>query len=795
MRNHLLIIFIFLLTGSFIAQVTDIEADEWYPVYKSTDSDLTLYVKFEIPSNLCSQGSPTKFLYRYKGKPESSERYAKWELDYLGCNDVTYTLAGYAPLSKACKNMSNTSIGEEFHMQESDEIITAKELVELRSNAGFSSTYFSPEIKESTLKVSFSPSGLIANTTKIGYKESAIVTIKGGSLGEGASWYLYESSCGGKLIGSSNKDKSFTVSPEKTTVYYAQAKGTNNTTKCVEVKIEVDKSSKLPESIEGKSKICIGSPADLELIGGQLGPDSEWRWYKNNCGDEESKIVGTGVSLFDNEINETTTYYVRAESQDGDVTKCLSKTVDVVYKPNSPKDIELKAGTFEPCEGEKIVLSAEGELNEGCFWQWKDPKDKYFSNNNEEVILYPKISTTIELRMANDQCGSSSPVTKEIKVYLKSKKPSIEQVYSNNGKKSELVVTGGYLAENSKWVWYEEVLKNGSKIKKEIGTGDKINLDNSSKGKTYFVRAEGKKCNDTKDDGFAYFKVSSAKKPKPEKIKNPISSRYSLSDEKLHFGINFGVDYTMVADSLYSNDTLYDNIKTEVDYPVGYFVGLEFHPIIKEYFYLGLRGSYGGGIPYQESVKTFDTTTTTTSSNTNYKFGGELGWTISGSHVVKMFLSYDRTAFKPDISRELNAFDTIASSTLTFANFSNRNQSTLDHITLGFRFGSLGAINRTRSNNTKLNGTEKKPKQGHHLDLKLGFYNLNQSSSISDFSYFSKLYDWDVMFDVSYWRHSLWAFGFKMAYDKSISDLISGNTNVMPSYFQGYFRVNIDFFK
>ncbi len=129
--------------------ITEIEDDEWYTVYESKDGSLKLQVKFEISQNLCGQNSPTKFLYRYKGNLENVENYGNWELDYLDCNDVKYTMTGYAPLSSNCKNMSGIEEMEEFNMDEREESLTAKKLIEIRPNVGNANEYFSLPIKES----------------------------------------------------------------------------------------------------------------------------------------------------------------------------------------------------------------------------------------------------------------------------------------------------------------------------------------------------------------------------------------------------------------------------------------------------------------------------------------------------------------------------------------------------------------------------------------------------------------------------------------------------------------------
>ncbi|MFT3700924.1 MAG: T9SS type A sorting domain-containing protein [Agriterribacter sp.] len=69
---------------------------------------------------------------------------------------------------------------------------------------------------------------------------------------------------------------------------------------------------------------CPGNPVTLSRIGGSLGTNAVWRWYRNSCGDT---LIGTGTSISVTP-SKTTTYYVRAEG-DCNTTTCAQVTITV----------------------------------------------------------------------------------------------------------------------------------------------------------------------------------------------------------------------------------------------------------------------------------------------------------------------------------------------------------------------------------------------------------------------------------------------------------------------------------
>src|SRR5204862_5146046 len=78
------------------------------------------------------------------------------------------------------------------------------------------------------------------------------------------------------------------------------------------------------------NNFCPGGSANLSVIGGSLGTNAVWKWYKGSCG---GTLVGSGAPL---NVSPTTTitYYVRAEGDCG-TTTCAQVTV-TVKTPSSP---------------------------------------------------------------------------------------------------------------------------------------------------------------------------------------------------------------------------------------------------------------------------------------------------------------------------------------------------------------------------------------------------------------------------------------------------------------------------
>jgi gliding motility-associated-like protein len=82
--------------------------------------------------------------------------------------------------------------------------------------------------------------------------------------------------------------------------------------------------------VADRPELCAGGTVTLTLQGGTLGTGADWVWYADNCG---GTPLGNGP-VFTTVVNQTTTYYVRAESAAGcGNSTCVSLPVTIVDKP------------------------------------------------------------------------------------------------------------------------------------------------------------------------------------------------------------------------------------------------------------------------------------------------------------------------------------------------------------------------------------------------------------------------------------------------------------------------------
>jgi len=94
--------------------------------------------------------------------------------------------------------------------------------------------------------------------------------------------------------------------------------------------ITVKAASQAPAQITAsQTALCGGGKVNLQVVGGALGTGAAWKWYKEACG---GTSIGQGSSLQQVQVDETTTFYVRAEG-DCNMTACASVTVVVNPQP------------------------------------------------------------------------------------------------------------------------------------------------------------------------------------------------------------------------------------------------------------------------------------------------------------------------------------------------------------------------------------------------------------------------------------------------------------------------------
>lgn len=792
MRIILFLFFSAITCSGILAQniENDIESDEWYKIHET--NTLIMYVKFDIPdaNKMCiGNNSIVPFIYRYKGSLMNREQYAVWELDYLDCGGITKKMTAFAPLSTLCGDWKNWNELEEFHYKESEEFVTAKKLVELRGSV-YADKHNSPNSVQTTLKESIDPLFITTSKSTVRPLEEVVLTVEGGSLGQGGGWKLYEGSCGGSLIASSN-DRSIKINPKKSSIYFIRAEGTHNNTNCVQIEINVDKSSKPPTSIEGLNEVCEGSSITLKQIGGELGPDSKWCWYADACG--SNLIKKSTIASFEDTPKKTTVYWLRSESDDGmEKGPCIEKKVIVEVRPTSEFEIRNISNSSLICEGEDIVLKAVGILVEGASWVWKENNTK-LSNNSNEIKRKPSKNSSYQLQIFSNSCGiSEQSHIIEIQVYKKSISPNaITQRFDpKKSTKSQLYLEGGYLAEKSEWVWYYYNEK-GKQVEIKRSKDDYLDVERGYAGKIIYLKAQGIFCLD--ETSAIQSKEVTFRKKSDASSGSGFALRYPSSKGKwFHFGLQGGVEYFSISDSIQNVDNSGDKESYTIE-SLTYFVGGEIHPIFKDQFYLGFHGGYGqyfkNYLNYEQAINPKNELRQTGSGEMTY-FGGEMGWTISREHAAKMFIRYTRSGYQNNLTIDYAVFDSLSESFVSDRIYGNSQNVVIDRVTLGFRFGAFNA----RGKSNKLGN----PKFANPFDLMINLHHqeyMEQTRMLQDFSSFSSIGNWRVGAGIGFWKHNILRIGFNIGFNSNFNQMFSSGNQLRPDYFVASIAYNFDLFR
>lgn len=112
--------------------------------------------------------------------------------------------------------------------------------------------------------------------------------------------------------------------------------------------VTVEAASVMPDSlVADRPELCAGDNVTLTAYGGALAAGANWVWYAGSCG---GTPLGTGPSLT-TAVNQTTTYYLRAESAGACANSdCDSVVVTVVDQPPTatfvpaPLTVECRQG-------------------------------------------------------------------------------------------------------------------------------------------------------------------------------------------------------------------------------------------------------------------------------------------------------------------------------------------------------------------------------------------------------------------------------------------------------------------
>lgn len=257
------------------------------------------------------------------------------------------------------------------------------------------------------------PSGIDGKSLICRGEQNIPLVVNGGKLGRGAKWVWYQDSCAGQPIGTGSR---ISVSPQKNTRYLVRAEGLDNTTACTQLALNIiEERSKDPEHILGKNVICAGEQLELQVTGGKLASDAEWRWYRNDIA--PGNDIEKGERLYTKPIINTT-YYVRAEGVC--YTSAPRKIVVEVNSPSSqPATITATPGTVY--SGAKVRLSVVGGmLGNNADWVWykKNCEEGKRVGSGQHISTRVRKRTTFYVR-AEGSCNTTSCIAYTITPYRK----------------------------------------------------------------------------------------------------------------------------------------------------------------------------------------------------------------------------------------------------------------------------------------------------------------------------------------------------------------------------------------
>lgn len=562
------LLFLYSSLGGLWAQTTKTGFKEIY-----SDGNIKVELQYLLSSNSCQQGGRQhRYEYKVTGRYRPGIYYLNWKMEYIACNGNLYYQQNSLQIGKP--NGDDISGGIVLSMM--DEKFTADSITRLyydvqgdiqeKIGSGLIAMPNSKEPKD------------IESPDKILLGRSADLRVKGGQLGIGAEWNWYTDSCGGDFLGTG---ESIRVTPKQATTYFIRAEGTYNTTLCARKTIDVDKSSVAPDAITARAKICRGENTVLTVSGGHLGLGADWVWYLNNCG---SKRIGTGSTLAI-APTETSTYLVRAEGQ-MNTTNCVSIVISVFDRSTDPAAVEYN-GSSTICEGESIQLKIKGgKLSPDAIWKWYSGScGGYVLATGSVARLSPSASSTIYVR-GEGECNNTACVALKVNVEAKSSRPSAiskpETVYK--GIKTTLAISGGRLSPGAEWEWYEGSCGSDN----IIGTGAAITIRPRRTTK-YFVQAVGK-C----ESGDCITTIIT-----PLKIHGFDRTYLPHRKKFLQLGMGLGAEWVklplLTEYTIQTPTGAYTDTSTVTTDGMGLLGEFAFHPVITEWFSLGLIPNFSAG--------------------------------------------------------------------------------------------------------------------------------------------------------------------------------------------------------
>ena len=233
------------------------------------------------------------------------------------------------------------------------------------------------------------------------------LSVVGGSLGTGATWKWYTSSCGGTAIGTG---ASISVSQMTATTYYVRADGgICGNSDCKSITIAMNYGPLTITSNRIAHTVCKGTSITL-TVQGIVGTGASWKWYKDGCG--IGAICATGASIT---VTPTvsTVYYVRSMGNPNGTTECQAIVVTVNTIPTSP--VAIIGSTTGLC-GATAAQYSVAPITGATTYTWTVPTGSVITSGqgtNAITVNFAGASTSscssssnISV-VASNSCGSS----------------------------------------------------------------------------------------------------------------------------------------------------------------------------------------------------------------------------------------------------------------------------------------------------------------------------------------------------------------------------------------------------
>jgi len=657
--NLIKLMFLFLVIGGYSNNAIGQSSwSNWKPLYSNGEIQVEIRL-YEPKKNSCApNGKKLKYKYRVKGAYKKSQYYLNWHMDYIDCNGDLIRQSNAVEIGKnKYVDISNWKSVESLEFSFIG-----------RSIEGIGSTFDELPyeiIKRENIAPELStPASAITAPSKVYMGQNINLKVQGGMLGIGAKWIWYRDKCGsgGTKIGEgpSIRDKFFDDAK-----IFVLAKGKNNTTKCTNITINVDKNSLKPDSISGRRNICIGESTMLVVSGGNLGLGAKWVWYEDACSGIK---LGEGTSINVKPIKNAR-YFVRAE---GTLNTTLCEEINVKVNNASTNPKSIKASVSKICIGETVKLDVvSGKLGEDAEWKWyADDCSGDAFDKGSSVTVSPNKTTTYYVR-GQGVCNSTDCISVKISVEPRLVKPEIATVPRTiyKGKKINLRLTNGYKFDaDVKLNWY----KGGCDSGIFVGEGQSIKIKPKEYA-TYYVKAVNK-CYETTCD-----KVS------VNPIRLHIATPYYTDSRKyLHYGIGAGMEWKRinVPSTFFSSSSVSsENINIQ---GLGIPLELTFRPIFKEHFSLGISVLGAAGV----APSLLDEGKHTNNNGRNaeerlyylrWKFGGDFA---IGLKSIKLLIRYNNTTQSIDYTSIAN------SSNSNKENFYFKDKIYREDVGFGFRIGN-----------------------------------------------------------------------------------------------------------